>query len=62
MFTSSAQKTLAVSALVIVLIAILLRKPKAPKDTEAEVEAPVGISKLLKRAKKAARPLSQSLN
>jgi len=57
MFTSSAQKTLAVSALVIVLIAILLRKPKAPKDTEAEVEAPVGISKLLKRAKKAARPL-----
>lgn len=57
MFTS-AQKTLAVSALVIVLIAILLRKPKAPKDTEAEVEkAPVGISKLLKRVKKTARPL-----
>lgn len=55
MFTSSAQKTLVVSALVIVLIAFMLRKPKAPKD--AEVEQPVGISKLLKRVKKAARPL-----
>lgn len=60
MFTSSSsQKTLVVSVFLMVLIAIFLSKPKGPKEPKSEVEKePVGISKLLKKAKKAAsKPL-----